>query len=313
MIKSLQTLKPITDAPSLHAKCDKPSVVGFNFMGNYIIDLYNKYHSVSNDEDKLLFAKDICIHNSKFPFIEYWQNETDICLEGEIWKPIYLWRNHYEASSFGRIRCLFSYANAVEKLLDEPRIIKQHKNKEGYLSAGINRSKKDTYPYKVNILISTAFYQNVFDLPQTNHIDGIKTNNYSINLEWCSRSYNMKHAFACGLRPFYDNDNHHQRKITKENVLIIQQSFEDYNILANRYNVSIGTIRRIKMGETYRHLTNGKQIRIRATRLNENDIIDIYTSKEKTSLLCTKYNTTDYTIQRIRNGSSYSAITSKIK
>lgn len=36
MIKSLQTLKPITDAPSLHAKCDKPSVVGFSFMEDEI-------------------------------------------------------------------------------------------------------------------------------------------------------------------------------------------------------------------------------------------------------------------------------------
>lgn len=36
MLNLLHTLNSDTDAPSLHAKCDNPSVSDFNFMGKEI-------------------------------------------------------------------------------------------------------------------------------------------------------------------------------------------------------------------------------------------------------------------------------------
>lgn len=313
MIKSLQTLKPITDAPSLHAKCDKPSVVGFSFMNESIKALYEEYHSLTDIKDKLIIAKEIYVHNKQNPPEEYWRNEGDICLVGEIWEPIYLWRNHYEASSLGRIRCWFDYTNGAEIKLKEPRIIKQHLNKtEGYLSCGINRKLKDTYPYKVNWLIAYAFYEKTPELDQSNHIDGIKTNNIAINLEWCDRSYNMKHAHYCGLRPFYDNDNHHNRKLNKEEVIEVYYSKENYNVIEKRYNITHSTIARIKTGQLYKHLTGGIENRSRSKRLTKQDIVDIYKSKEKTCILCARYNTKEHTVQRIRNGENYKNITANI-
>lgn len=39
------------------------------------------------------------------------------------------------------------------------------------------------------------------DETDVNHIDGNKKNNHISNLEWCTRSYNLKHAIDIGLKP----------------------------------------------------------------------------------------------------------------
>lgn len=282
------------------------------YMNNEQIELYKLYHAESNIELKLELAKKIYELNKVFPVQEFWKDSTTQNLEGEEWGLINRWRKHYEASSFGRIRCWYDYTNGGEVKLSTPRIIKQHLNiKEGYLMCGINRSRKDNFPYKVNWLVAYAFYPYSDILPESNHVDGVKTNNYKINLEWCDRSYNMKHAFYCGLRPFYDNDNHHHRKLSKVEIQEVLSSKEDYSLLATKYKVSIPTIRRVKMGETYKHITKGIKNRVRREKLSSEIALEIFKSNKKTRDLCIEYNTTEWVVQRIKSGETFSKITGK--
>lgn len=276
--------------------------------------LYDLYHNECNEKVKLNLAKQIVSYNRNNPLPEYWKDESSANLVGEEWRLIKQWRNHYEASSLGRIRCWYDYTNGGEIKLDNPRLVKQHLNKqEGYLLCGINRERKLTVPSKVNWLVANAFYDNSENLPQSNHIDGIKTNNYKVNLELCSRSYNMKHAFYCGLRKFYDNDNHHSRKLTKEDVLFIRNSDINYYELSLKYKVSLPTIRRVRMAETYTHLTGTKKLRIRFPKTSNEIALSIFNSNKKTSELCKEFGTKDYVVQRIKSGETFSIVTGKIK
>lgn len=67
-------------------------------------------------------------------------------------------------------------------------------NGYGYLKLNIQGKS-----YKVHQLVANAFLQKPKDAECINHIDGDKHNNAVSNLEWCTLSYNVRHAFDLGL------------------------------------------------------------------------------------------------------------------
>lgn len=91
----------------------------------------------------------------------------------------------YEVSSEGDIR------NKKTKQLIAPQ-----KNKNGYYSLKVYREHKP-YTKMVHRLVAVAF-MGESDL-EVNHKDGNKTNNKVSNLEYVSKSDNIKHAYNLGL------------------------------------------------------------------------------------------------------------------
>ena len=104
----------------------------------------------------------------------------------EQWKPIEGFEN-YEVSNLGRVKSLNYHRTGKEKIL------KPSKNGSGYLLVDLYRNGKHKM-FSVHRLVATAFLPNPLGLPEVNHKDENKTNNVSINIEWCSAKYNINYG-----------------------------------------------------------------------------------------------------------------------
>lgn len=116
-------------------------------------------------------------------------------LLSEIWRPIKGYDDLYEISNFGRVKSLPKIRG---RGVSQERILKPH-IVNGYVMVTLCKNNK-TFNASVHRLIAEAFIPNPDNKPQINHIDGNKSNNNIDNLEWCTPSENMIHAYKMGLK-----------------------------------------------------------------------------------------------------------------
>lgn len=129
----------------------------------------------------------------------------------EEWRIISGTDGMYEVSNTGKIRSN-NYLNTgrVQEL-------KLSHDGWGYLRVRIIRNGKRR-TQKVHRLVAEAFIPNPDNLPQVNHLDGVHDNNNADNLEWCTASRNVKHAYDSGLK---EKNREYARKRGKEELLPI--------------------------------------------------------------------------------------------
>ena len=83
------------------------------------------------------------------------------------------------------------YSKLKEKGLRE---LRPHVNNRGYMVITIRKKC-----YKIHRLVAENFLPKIDGKPVVNHIDGDKLNNNVNNLEWCTQSENVQHAWNNGL------------------------------------------------------------------------------------------------------------------
>lgn len=116
----------------------------------------------------------------------------------EIWKDINRYEGLYQVSNFGRMRSLGNGNSNNSKV----RILKVSKNRCGYLCVCLCKDGKQK-TFKLHRLVAETFLPNPLNLPQVNHKDEDKTNNFvgtpendykDGNLEWCDNKYNSNYG-----------------------------------------------------------------------------------------------------------------------
>jgi hypothetical protein len=106
--------------------------------------------------------------------------------------------NAYGVSDDGK---LYSFKNARWGVnYNKPKELKGWISTPGYKESFLTDDNGVRYVRQIHRLIAEAFIPN--DNPekiQVNHINGIKTDNRVINLEWCTCAENLRHAKMIGL------------------------------------------------------------------------------------------------------------------
>ena len=126
------------------------------------------------------------------------------------------WRNidgfeNYEVSSEGRVRSLdheveqLGKGGVVASRIIKGRMLKSEEDKGGYLRVNLYKKGKQ-YHKTIHRLVAKAFLHNENSLPEVNHKDENKTNNFVFinedgtidyeksNLEWCTAKYNSNYG-----------------------------------------------------------------------------------------------------------------------
>lgn len=121
-------------------------------------------------------------------------------MEEEIWRDVKGYEGLYQASSLGRVKSL---DRVTEQTLPTGKSVWRHYEGKllsctldkgtGYNCVSLQKDGHSQY-FLVHRLVAQTFIPNPDNLPQVNHIDEDKTNNYVSNLEWCTNSYNVNYG-----------------------------------------------------------------------------------------------------------------------
>lgn len=133
-------------------------------------------------------------------------------LPNEIFKNVVGFEGLYKVSNKGRLFSLLTFM-----------FMNPNKSDKGYYKVGLRKNNK-SHTKILHRLIAKAFIANPENKKEVNHIDGDKSNNCIDNLEWCTPSENMQHAFDAGLIKL-KSENSHFASLNNKQVLDIRNAY----------------------------------------------------------------------------------------
>jgi hypothetical protein len=147
----------------------------------------------------------------------------------EIFKDIIGYEGLYQISNLGNVKSL-----KFKKHI----ILKGGIDLSGYKIVSLRDSNKKQSTKTVHRLVALSFLKNPENKLTVNHINGIKTDNNLINLEWNTYTENMNHSFKNGLRKIGGNHPMAVKMIDTSNGKI----FDTLKEAAEYFNINTSTL-----------------------------------------------------------------------
>lgn len=159
----------------------------------------------------------------------------------ETWKAIPGF-SRYEASTEGRVRSL-NYKRSRRVVVLKPAL-----SSDGYLKTMLQGDDGKYHTNRIHKWVANTYLGPCPSGLEINHRDGNKLNNAPSNLEYCTRSENMQHAYDNGLQKPKRGQSNPCSKLTNEQVIEIRQYARQHGRLVRRKQLAE------KYGVTEAHL-----------------------------------------------------------
>ncbi len=171
----------------------------------------------------------------------------------EIFRPIKGYEGYYEVSNLGKVKNLAKEWSVGRK---GDTILRAGHRKIGYDFVVLCVDKVKKYA-SVHRLVAEHFCDNPNSFPDVNHKNGMKGDNRAENLEWCTQSYNVQHAYDNGLKVGSRGEENGSARFKSDDILDIRLMSRmgiTQTVIASKYKTSQRTISKIVLRQRWQHI-----------------------------------------------------------